>query len=176
MGKYYVVRVARSLLKRFSKGNDGAAAVQFGLVAVPFLALIYCALQLFVYFLAQQMLETAAEAAGRQILVGNAASTITAFRTAVCSKVPAVLNCANIMVDVQVAASFSNATTTAPVLTYDSNGNVTNVFQYATGSSGSIVVLRLMYLWPMWNFFGFNPSNSGSSAHLMIATAVFQNE
>lgn len=163
-------------LKRFWRHEDGGAAVEFALVVIPFLTMIWCLLQIAFFFLAQQILQSTAEYGGRQILVGNAPSSATAFRTAICAKIPALLSCSKVLIDVQTASSFASASTSSPTLTYDSSGNVNNTFQYVTGTSGSIVVVRLMYLWPMSAFFAFNPINASPSSRLLMATAVFKNE
>jgi hypothetical protein len=62
-------------------------------------------------------------------------------------------------------------------LTYDTNGNVTNNWQFNPGNAGDIVVVRVMYLWPV--FFGpiaFNLANQPNGSRLIMASAAFQNE
>jgi hypothetical protein len=81
------------------------------------------------------------------------------------------------MVDVQVASQWSAANPGTPTLTYDSNGNVTNAWQFNPGNAGDIVVVRVMYLWPV--FFGpiaFNMANQANGSRLIMASAAFQNE
>ena len=166
-------------LRRFGRRDDGSTAVEFGLVIAPFLVLLFGALQLFLISFAQQILETAAESSGRLILTGNAQKqslTQTQFQQTLCKSMPAILNCNNVMVDVQVATSFSNANTSAPTLTYDNNGNITNQWQYQPGISGNIVVMRIMYVWPIANILNLQLTNLGNSSRLLIATAVFRNE
>lgn len=165
--------------RSFVHAREGSAAVQFALVAAPFLAFLYGALQIFLIFFAQQALETAAEAAGRKILTGSAQTanlSQSAFKTAVCQQLSGPLSCANLMVDVQVAASFSNANTGEPTLTYDANGNVTNPWAYNPGTAGSIVVMRLLYLWPVFNVPGIQLVDQSYGTHLLMATSVFKNE
>jgi Flp pilus assembly protein TadG len=163
----------------FWTDKEGAAAVEFAMVATPFVAILLGALQLSVLFLGQQMLETAAESAGRLILTGNVTNSNTTqqqFLQDVCAALPALFSCSGIMVDVQVASAFASANTAAPTLTYDNKGNVSNAWAFDTGSPGNIIVMRLMYQWPMLNVLGFNLATLPSSARLIMATAVFKNE
>ena len=164
-------------LSGFWRNTKGAAAVEFGFVIVPFLVLVFGALQLLLLALGQQMLETAAEASGRLVLTGQAnALSQTQFHQSVCNVIPTILVCANVFVDLQPAPSFAGANTSAPTLTYDKNGNVTNAFQYNPGGTGSVMVLRLIYQWPLFNLPAFQLVNLPNNARLIMATAVFKNE
>jgi hypothetical protein len=81
------------------------------------------------------------------------------------------------MVDVQTAPSFAGANTSTPTLTFDKSGNVTNAWQYQPGSPGDIVVVRVMYQWPV--FLGplaFNLSNLSNGKRLLVSSAAFKNE
>jgi len=64
-----------------------------------------------------------------------------------------------------------------PGLTYDANGNPTNTWSYSVGGAGSIVVMRLMYLWPVLpGPLNFNLANQGSNKRMLMATSVFKSE
>ena len=64
-----------------------------------------------------------------------------------------------------------------PTITY-SGGNVSNTWSYTTGSAGDIVIVRVMYLWPIATGpLGFNLGNQGSSnKRLLVATSVAKSE
>jgi Flp pilus assembly protein TadG len=162
----------RNRCATFVKDRRGATAVEFALVAAPFIGLLAALIQTFLVFFAQQLLESVVQQSSRQILTGQVQSqqmTATQFQTVVCNQVAILFNCSGLMVDVQVANSWSSATTSAPTLTYDANGKVTNTWQFVPGNAGDIVVVRVMYLWPIFMF-----SNQGSQ--MIMATAAFQNE
>ena len=53
-------RLAESTAGRFARRQDGGAAVEFGLVAAPFLALLFAIMETAIVFFAGQALETAA--------------------------------------------------------------------------------------------------------------------
>ena len=52
--------------------QDGAAAIEFGLVAAPFLALVFAIMETAIVFFAGQALETAAADSARLIMTGQA--------------------------------------------------------------------------------------------------------
>lgn len=146
----------------------------------PFFALLLASIETSLVFFAQQTLESAAEMTGRELLTGKAQSdglTQQQFKTLACSKLPIFMKCANLSVDVTVAPSFAAANTSRPVLTYDVNGNPTNGWQFQSGNPGDILVLKLVYLWPLpTGPLGFNLSDASGSRRLMLATSVFKTE
>jgi Flp pilus assembly protein TadG len=169
----------------FIKDRQGATAVEFALIAAPFLAIIAALIQTFLLFFAQSQLENAVRLSSRQILTGQVqtqdaglsqTAAVAAFHQTVCNSGAILFTCAGLMVDVQVANSWSSANTGMPILTYDSNGNVNNL-QFNPGNAGDIVVVRVMYMWPV--FFGpiaFNMANQANGNRLIMASAAFQNE
>lgn len=165
---------------RFLRDEGAAAAVEFALVSTPLVLLLFGTLQVSIMFFAGQALQTFLETTGRAILVGAAQQngyTQAQYKASLCAQLPSLFSCSNLYVDVTTVSSFSNANTTNAKLTYDASGNVTNKWNYNLGASGDIVVLRLMYLWPV---IGLPPnvtfSNQAGGGRLLLATAVFQNE
>ena len=155
----------------FLADRKGATAVEFALVAAPFLFLLIAIIQTFLVFFSQQLLETAVNQSSRLILTGQAQAqnmTQSQFAAAVCADLPNMFNCNNLMINVVVASSWSTASAATPTITYDSNGNVNNTWQYTPGNPGDIVVVQVMYFWPI--FVG-----SGGT-RLISASAAFQNE
>jgi Flp pilus assembly protein TadG len=169
-----------ALAAGFARREDGAAALEFAIVAAPFLALILATVQTSLAFFAGQVLESAATDASRMILTGsaqNANMDQSAFATAVCGKVQTLFNCSGLMIDVQTASSFGSANTGAPSLTFDSHGNVTNAWQYNPGNAGDIVIMRVMYQWPVFiGPLGLGLANLANGNLLLMATSTFKNE
>jgi Flp pilus assembly protein TadG len=163
--------------RAFVTDTKGATAVEFALVATPFIGLLVGIIQTFLVFFAQQLLETAVNQSSRQILTGQAqAQSMTQgqFANVVCSNLPILFNCNNLMIDVEVASSWTTANAGVPALTYDSNGNVTNTWQFSPGNPGDIVVVRVMYLWPV--FTAPLLANLSNGNRLIMASSAFQNE
>jgi Flp pilus assembly protein TadG len=179
-------RRRRNRFVAFIMDKKAATAVEFGLIAMPFLAIIAALIQTFLLFFAQSLLENAVRQSSRQILTGQVqsqdatlsqAQAVAAFHQTVCNNAAVLFTCTGLMIDVQVAGQWSSANAGMPTLTYDNNGNVTNNWQFSPGNAGDIVVVRVMYLWPV--FFGpiaFNMANQANGTRLIMASAAFQNE
>ena len=136
---------ARSVLKA-ARDNSGAAAVEFALVAMPFLMLVFLALQTALIFFFNEALQTATNQAARQILTGQAASVTQAnFKNNVCASLPSMFNCDYLMVDVQSSTSFTTINTAPIVPTYDKvTGKPTNTLSYSQGNPGDVVIVRVL--------------------------------
>jgi len=182
------LRMWRSLAKRarmvdakaMLKSSDGATAVEFGLVAAPFVALLVALLETMLVFFAGRILDVAVFQASRQILTGQAQKSNMSqagFAAAVCNSVYALFTCNKLMINVQTYASFGTAGTGTPTLTFDAQGNVTNSFQWNPGGPNDIVVVQVLYQWPIiLGPLGFNLSNLSNGNRLMASTSVFKNE
>lgn len=162
----------------FLADENAATAVEFGLVAAPFIALLVAIMQTFLVIFAQQLLQTVVTQSSRLILTNQAATMTQAqFATQVCNQVRIIFDCSNLMVDVQTYASFAAGNTSAPTLNFNAQGQVTNTWQFNPGGPGDIVIVRIMYQWPVFGGpLGFNLSNLGNGNRLIMASAAFQNE
>jgi Flp pilus assembly protein TadG len=164
--------------RRFARQQDGVAAVEFALIGVPFLALIFAILETALVFFAGQALETAVADSSRLIMTGQAQNqnfSQTDFKNAVCARIYGLFDCqAGVSVDVRTFSSFASATMPSPL---DSQGNLQTGFSYNPGGPGDIVIVRLFYQWPVFvSLLGSNLSNMGGNKHLIVATAAFRNE
>jgi Flp pilus assembly protein TadG len=166
------------LLRRFARAQDGAAAVEFGMVAAPFLALMFAIMETALVFFASQTLETAVSDSARLIMTGQAQSqtfTQAQFKSAVCARIGGLFDCAGgLQIDVKTYSSFGSVDNSPPL---DANGNLKTDFGYQPGGPGDIVVVRLMYQWPVYaSLLGFNLGNMAGNKRLIMATAAFRNE
>jgi len=179
-------RLRLKLAHGFWRRQDGAAAVEFALIATPFLALIFAIIESALVFFAGQSLETTVAAASRQIMTGQAMTTAYSsggsapwsaadFKNAVCAQLSTMFDCSHLYVSAQTYTDFSSANTSTPV----QNGTVTvdyNNLPFNTGGPGSIVVVQLYYEWPIYvSLLSDNLANVGSN-RLLVATSVFMNE
>jgi Flp pilus assembly protein TadG len=163
---------------RLLRRDDGVAAVEFALVVAPFLALLFAIMETALVFFASQTLETAVADSGRLILTGQAQNqglTQATFKNAVCARVFGLFDCANGMnVDVRTYSTFAAVDTSRPV---DSNGNLVNNFTYSPGAPCAIVVVRLIYQFPVYvSLLGLNLADMTGGKRLIMATSVFRNE
>lgn len=167
------------LARRFARQQGGAAAIEFALVAAPFIGLTFAILETALVFFAGQTLETAASEAGRLIMTGQAQTAGYSqdnFKTQVCGFLAGGLfDCANgVYVNVQSYSSFSAVNNTPPV----TNGQLnTGSMAYSPSGPGCIVAVQLYYQWPIYvTFFGDNLTNLNNGYRLLVATSVFRNE
>ena len=165
--------------RRMLREQSGAAAVEFAMVAAPFLALVFAILETALVFFAGQALETAAADSARLIMTGQAQTQgydQAKFKQAVCAKIYGLFNCSGgLSVDVKNYPSFASVNVSKPI---DGNGNVqTATFGYAPGGPGDIVVVRLMYQWPVYvSLLGLNLSDTTGGKRLLMSTVAFRNE
>lgn len=173
-----------SQLATFARADQGATAVEFALIAVPFLALLLAIFQLAIVLFTAQVLQTATETAARQIMTGQAQSaslSAAQFANLVCptgsssNTLPKLIDCSKLVVDVRVASNFSSADTSKTMFTTPDQA------QFAPGGPNTINVVRVMYQFPAYfSIFGgahniFGVSGSGLN-NVAIGTAVFQTE
>ena len=151
--------VARAFLRNDFVGNDfvrndkGATAVEFALVAAPFLALLVALLQTAMVFFAGRMLDEITEEASRYVLTGQAQTasmSASQFRTHVCTGDPvltalvsALFTCSKLLINAQSYSNFAAANTNDPIAGFnasnqpvDSNGNVMTL-AWAPGNPGA---------------------------------------
>ncbi len=168
--------------RRFVLRQDGAAAVEFALVAAPFLGLIFAIVETALVFFAGQTLEAAATDSARLIMTGQAQDagySQDQFKTqVVCNYLKtgiSLFNCeSGVTVDVKSYASFAAIDTAPPVV--DGKLDTTNI-TYTPGNAGDIVVVRLYYQWPVYvTLLGNDLSNLSGGKRLLVATSVFRNE
>jgi len=178
-------RIGRRVLpiaRRFDDNEKGGAAIEFGLVAVPFFACLFAIIETALVFFAGQVLETAVGDASRLILTGQAQSQnfqATDFKNAICTTaVQTLFNCQNIAIDVRSASSFSSADFSMPL---NSNTHMldTSSFGYNTTQSCDIVIVRVIYEWPTFvRGLGLDLASAASATHkhILMTTAAFRNE
>jgi Flp pilus assembly protein TadG len=173
-------RLGRSKFANFLRRQSGSAAIEFALLAAPTIALALAILQIGVVYFAEESLETTVEETARLVLTGQAQSeglTQTQFGQALCNSSPGLFSCGGFMINLAPATSLATINTAAPTLTYDSHGNVTNAWQYNPGDPGDIMVMQVMYQWPVFlGPLGFSLSNLPNGSRLLMSTAVFRNE
>lgn len=173
-------RGLRRLVVSFGRHTDGTAAVEFGIIVVPFFALLFAIIELALVFWASQVLETAVSDTSRLIMTGQAAQQgfdKAKFKTELCNRVLGLFNCGSaMMIDVRTANNFGTANLGKP--TFKANGEIDDAgFQYQAGGPGDIVVVRVMYEWPLiLRTFGLDLADTPSGKRLIMSAVAFRNE
>jgi Flp pilus assembly protein TadG len=172
------VRLAGLVRKnRFWRNQSGGAAIDFALVMLPFLAVLMAIIESAIVLFAGQVLQTATTNSARLIMTGQAQTAGTSasqFKTSVCASLTVMFNCGSLNIDVR---SFSNFTTIALPSATNANGTLSNTNVFQPGNPGDVVVVRLIYQWPIYaSGLGFGLVTSANNTNTLVATAAFRNE
>jgi Flp pilus assembly protein TadG len=166
-------RAASRLMRRFARADDGAAAVEFAFVAIPFLILVFSIIELGLAFLVSLTLENGLANIDRKLRTGElqtAGVTAASYSAAVCQEMSWLgASCATALsVDVRVMPTFTDTTnlpTPDPTKTC-----------FDPGGPGSIVLVRAYYLWPIFTPFLGDAVAGGGKDRKITSAAVFTNE
>jgi len=183
-------RHALRFAKRFKNDEDGATAIEFAFVALPFFALLFGILELAVIFFINSALVHATSEAGRIIRVGNFQNcgAQDEFRALVCENMNNMNNCSrNLRIDVVKGDSFSDIEfldfDLVEPLEQDPVTGDTVIPQTANGQfdqtvAGDTIVVRsvLHYRLALPPLLTRLDSPRGSGGRTMIATTAFRNE
>lgn len=157
--------------------EGGLATVEFGIVALPFFMLLFAIFQTGLLFFQQEVFQTAISDAGRLIFTGQADAagyTQAQFKQQVCNRLPSIVPCGSVTVDVRTYATFATA---QPHLPVDSSGNYDPTkATYSAGNPDSIVVVTGFAAVPV--LFPMNPGfqTAGAGKALISSSAAFRNE
>ncbi|NLH82949.1 MAG: pilus assembly protein, partial [Phyllobacteriaceae bacterium] len=158
-------------------------AVEFALVAAPFLFLMGAIFELAILFLAGQVLDTATADAARLIRTGQAqqaAMTAAQFKTQVCNRLYVLFDCNNVYVESKVYSSFGSIGSLSNYSAYrDTSGNFdpTKVTSYQPGNGSAIVVVRVFYNYPvLFKKMLWDETSAPGGKILITGVAAFRNE
>jgi Flp pilus assembly protein TadG len=157
----------------------GAATIEFALCAAGFLALLIGTLQIAVVFFVQNVVQTVTETIARQVLTGQISSGTTRdqFRVRACDNLPAFLTCRNLYVDVRKLPNLNSVGSLDIGVSVNAAGQVTDATRFELGGAGDILVLRLLYNWPIGTApLGLKLSNQDSGSRLIVGTMAFKAE
>jgi Flp pilus assembly protein TadG len=177
------------LLRRWRRDESGVTAIEFAIVAMPFVLLLLGIMWVSLFYFANFTLENAVWQAARAIRTGQvqqsqgAFSGATtnedrkqAFKQALCAKAPTFFDCnSKAVVIVQSNANF------AGIAEPNCTANGTLIDQSAaafdTGGSSSVVLVTVCYPWELASklpFFTFG--NLADGSFLMQASVAFRTE
>jgi Flp pilus assembly protein TadG len=177
MGEMHDMPRRPSAWRRFLRARRGATAVEFAIVATPFMITLYAIVQVSLLYFAQSMLETGVAQAARMIRTGQAQSAgmdEAAIRTLVCSRVYGMIDCDDgLTVDLRAFPSFEDVV--VPPAVGDDGEIAAGTFNAGTG--GEVVIFRVFYAYtlPLPDT-GTGIANMSGGRRLMAASAAFRNE
>lgn len=176
----------RRLIASFRRSQDGAAAIEFGIVALPFLGLLLAIFELAMMFWTNEVLEESLSRASRRLLTGEAAgryvssdptANAAAFRNDVCAETSmSTIDCAKLHVDVKVFSDFGSARNLGSPM----NGGVldTSGFGYVTPQPKQIAVVRVVLEYKLFFMGWAMPElvNIGADRRGLVASVAFRAE
>lgn len=171
------------LLSRFGRAQDGATAVEFAFISIPFFMLLAAILETAMLFWTSQVLEEAVSQASRRLLTGEShqrypASDPEAFKRDVCAGASAMVDCDKLIVDVRTYTSFANAKTGVDGSNPISAGGLnTTGFGYNQPLPGQIVVVRAVLPYTLtFTYWSASLANIGSGRRGIVASVAFRTE
>lgn len=169
----------RSPIKRFPSDERGVTAIEFGIIALPFFAIIMAIVEAGLAFFAGQVMDTGFREAARRLRTGQAQGmSQTQMRDAMCSLInqsSGLFNCSDLYVDLRVMSFDSGALASEPTTGGDFDSSK---ISYNTSVCGSqTVLMRAYYEWPSFaNLLGSSLTRAPNGKILLSSTAAFRTE
>lgn len=159
----------------FARADDGATAIEFALVAIPFLILVFGIIELGLVLLVSIGLENAVIDVGRQIRTGQvqtSGGTAASFKTSVCNKMSWLgSQCStSLSIDVRTFADYATTNTSA------TPGAAPPTMSWDPGTAGSIVLIRAYYTWPLITPLLQTGLQNASGKRVIYVATAFTNE
>lgn len=174
------------LLKRFRRDQDGATAVEFAMVSVPFLMLLAAIIETAMMFWTSQVLEESVSQTSRRLLTGEAKSrynktgpeNTAAFKNDICANSPGLVDCSKLFIDVRTYSSFASAKTgvdgSNPVT---AGGLNTTGFGYNEPKPQQIIVVRAVLEYRLiFTSWTSSLANIGDGKRGIVASSTFRAE
>jgi len=171
-------------VRRLAQAEDGVTAIEFAIIAPPFLALLFAILETSIIFFTTQILEKATADAARYIMTGQqqgvtvqaGESPISQFKRRLCYDPPPGSTDSPVKLPLMVCANVSVTVLSADSSGY-SSGSSTNA---NLGGPGCIMTVQVTYQWPVYvSLLSLSYGLAGGKwdgKHQLKATAVFRNE
>lgn len=179
----------RRLLGRWRSDQSGFTAVEFAIVALPFVMLLFGTISVSLFYFTTFTMENAVWMAGRGIRTGQFQqgqgiySGMTtnedrkkAFKQALCNKAPGYIDCNKVVVLVQ-SNSGGFGSIAQPVCATDGEMIDQSKAEFNTGGASSVVLITACYPWSFGGklpFFALNNMKDGSL--LVQASVAFRTE
>lgn len=165
------------LTGRLIRDREGAAAVQFGLLAIPFLTLIFAILEVAFMFFIDSSLDAALQMTARQVRTGKASTenwSLATFKSKVCEKMTLAFDCENkLLVRTTAMADFSSVSYVSAV----KGGKMSVDESFATGESGDYMLIQAFLPFnSVLAFAGVDAHTMDDGSYALAAAALFRNE
>lgn len=173
-------QVFLNVLKGIIGRDKASTAIEFSLLAVPFIIMFVGIVEVGLYFGTAVILEGAATDAARMIRTGQvqkAGNSVELFEDALCNVASVMVNCGDIQYEVIVVPDglFSSVASYTP--TFDSEGNLVSS-GFDPGSSEDLVIVRVVYRYEfMTPLLGDIMENAEGTNHaVLMSNVIIMNE
>lgn len=179
-------------LRKARKEDDGATAIEFAMLGLPFAALLFGIVEISVLFFMDSTVHHALAEVSRKVRTEEFQSSgggASAFKTAVCAEMSGVGNCNNLRIDVVSASNgkFSSLSlpqtfppctgTPAQKAACEANPPSIPASTYTNTSSGDVVIVRVQYVHHLSVPSALTHlANAPGNTHIITATTAFKNE
>jgi Flp pilus assembly protein TadG len=176
-------------MQRFARAERGATAVEFALVSLPLLVLIFAILELGLVLLVITTLDQATQSAARDVRTGEFQTglvtpdlTAAGFKALVCSKMTWLQGqCAGqLVLDMQTFSNFNglaNPPAMAPTAFLPPGNPARTATCFSPGQPGDIVLVRAYFDWKLFTpLLNVALDNTGTGSHRLTSTTAFRNE
>lgn len=146
-------RLARLMPRRFRRDEKGTTAVEFGLVAVPFMMMLFGIIAIGLYFHTVFALENAVERSSRQFRTGQAQQaglTPEQFKTSLCTHLPSNIACdAKLQVNVKSYPDSASITAASLPQCRTAGGALNTTTEYNAGGASVVYLVWVCYKWDL---------------------------
>ena len=170
-----------NLIARWRSDARGATAIEFAMVAMPFLMLLFGIIGVGLYFFTTFTVENAVEQASRLLRTGQAqvaGYTAAQFKAKLCEFVPGHIDCnGKIKVNVLSYPDTTNITAASLPKCLTAGGALSNAVQFSPGGASEVVLVWVCYEWDLARVIPFlNLGDMPNGSRLIQATTVFRSE
>lgn len=185
-------RGKRRLFSLLRKNKDGATAIEFAMLGIPFAALLFGIVEISVLFFMTSTVHHAVAEVSREIRTGEFQGTgggADEFKAAICTAMSTVGNCDNLRIDVVSSATGKFSALALPKSPPACTGSPAAVKaceaadpsmppdSYADTASGDVVIVRVQYVHHLSVPNELTRlANAAGNTHVITATTAFKNE
>jgi Flp pilus assembly protein TadG len=167
---------------RLLRDRNGATAIEFTALAIPFALLVFAILESCLAFAGQELMASVTDDIARQLRTGQikaADLNKDKLETMICDQMAIMVSTSckdNLEVDLKEYATFAAAAAVRTKFTADDDIDTTG-FAVSPGKSMTKNMIRVFYRWPViTDFMRKSMSNLKGGKTLHFATVTWQNE
>lgn len=187
------------LLPRIARSRDGAAAIEFALLAIPYFMIIFAIFETFIAFTGEQLVSNAVDTMARKLRTGEIAyaGTVTdqdrkTFREDFCEEIAILIQCSSdeietpskLFLDIRSFPDFASIPRNFTMAEQDGKVDLdTKDFAFDPGGPSTINMFRAYYKWQIITdlvrpyISNVKIGDDGSQSYfLIVATTAYKNE